>query len=99
MSCKHGNWSPCEECEAEDKIIEERDALRLENERLRSIVPEEIEQINDELCDENERLRNENQRLVDLLTWIASKAANAHPSEFGLALAQIWGQAKRRKQQ
>ena len=22
MSCKHGNWEPCEECEAEDALYE-----------------------------------------------------------------------------
>lgn len=22
MSCKHGNWEPCEECEAEDALFE-----------------------------------------------------------------------------
>lgn len=32
-------------------------AMREENERLRSIVPEALEKMNDDLCDDNERLR------------------------------------------
>lgn len=35
----------------------ERDALRAENDRLRTIIPGEVEKLNDELCEENEALR------------------------------------------
>lgn len=41
------------------KIERERDELRAENERLRTIVPGTVERLNDELCDENETLRTE----------------------------------------
>jgi hypothetical protein len=34
-----------------------RDALERENQRLRGIVPEVLERLNDELCAENEALR------------------------------------------
>lgn len=44
--------------------ISENEALRREVERLRGIVPEVLERLNDELCDENERLRSALAELV-----------------------------------
>jgi len=38
-------------------------ALKAENDRLRKIVPEVLEKLNDELCDENAALRAECERL------------------------------------
>lgn len=41
------------------RLERERDGLRTENERLRTIIPGQVERLNDELCDENDLLRAE----------------------------------------
>jgi predicted nuclease with TOPRIM domain len=40
-----------------NELKEQNEKLKAENDRLRTIVPEVLENINDELCDENEKLR------------------------------------------
>lgn len=42
-------------------------ALVAENERLRGIVPEFLEELNDKLCDENERLTAQRDELLKVL--------------------------------
>lgn len=51
----------CESCQTKDwrqEAAAELRRLHEENERLRGIVPEVLERLNDELCDENEDLRD-----------------------------------------
>ena len=38
MSCKHGNWAPCEECDADDALYMQISALQSENARLRAAL-------------------------------------------------------------
>ena len=49
------------------EIAKRAAALEAENERLRGIVPEVLERLNDELCAENESLHELNEKLADLL--------------------------------
>jgi hypothetical protein len=35
MSCKHGNWAPCDECDAEDSAAEENRKAGAADERAR----------------------------------------------------------------
>lgn len=35
MSCKHGNWAPCDECDAEDAAIEDGRKAGATEERAR----------------------------------------------------------------
>ena len=57
------------------RTLRERDALRTENERLRTIVPGMVERLNDELCDENEKLREALQRYMAAVRYADSKGA------------------------
>jgi len=74
--------------DAEALIERGRQEMRAEVERLRGIVPEFLEKLNDELCAENERLRAEVERLGEALeriargtvvaaTWVSDEARNA----------------------
>jgi hypothetical protein len=58
--------------DAEALIERGRQEMRAEVERLRGIVPEFLEKLNDELCAENERLRAEVEVLREALKQIAS---------------------------
>ena len=44
---------------------------REECQRLRGIVPEVLEKLNDELCDENELLKSQCKVLLEAVEWIA----------------------------
>ena len=65
--------------------------LHEENERLRGIVPEVLERLNDELCDENELLKAQRDLLVRTLKdcEIALRTVAKDDDEFVLARHQI----------
>lgn len=73
-----------EQCEALRRLHEE-------NERLRGIVPEVLERLNDELCNENELLKAQRDLLVRVLKdcEIALRTVAKDDDEFVLARHQI----------
>jgi len=63
--------------DAEALIERGRQEMRAEVERLRGIVPEFLEKLNDELCAENERLRAEVEALRTFAEAVIRYAGNA----------------------
>ena len=61
-----------------DEVAAELRRLHDENLRLRGIVPEALEKLNDELCDENDRLRALNQELLKALRYVTLDCENVH---------------------
>ena len=55
-----------------EETAEELRRLHEENQRLRGIVPECLERLNDELCDENERLKVQRDALLEALKAVMS---------------------------
>ena len=56
-----------------EETAEELRRLHEENQRLRGIVPECLERLNDELCDENERLKVQRDALLEALKELDAK--------------------------
>jgi len=65
MNCEHTPNGWCLSCVGKQHA---------EIERLRGIVPEVLEQLNDELCAENERLRAEIRRYTPPPPWMGCVA-------------------------
>ena len=49
MSCKHGNWEPCDECGAEGAIVAQAEATG--ERKAKREVAEALEELKSVLCD------------------------------------------------